>query len=216
MKVGLVGDSHGNVEALARALGMLEAAGAERVFFLGGLFADLEGAAEARRAAAARPPAAPPREAGFLEVVEGALAQRVLDEEAEATAQWLSTRVVRVASRECPEALAGAAPRKVFEMVEGLICCLVHDKGELTREDIANATLVFHGSSGAAGLVAIGPRVFATPGHLRALDPDGRPPTFALLEVSPPALELTVFAASGELVRRERAEIATRQRMTVR
>jgi hypothetical protein len=101
-------------------------------------------------------------------------------------------------------------------MVDGLICCLVHDKGELSRDDIANATVIFHGNAGHPALLSIGPRFFVTPGHLRALDPDGRPPTVALLDVGPHELELIALSAFGEELGRERMGLPTRGKVSVR
>ncbi len=216
MKVGLASDSYGNVDALAAAFEQLLAAGAERIFFLGGRYADVEAVLARRRAGAMRKRGAAPADGdlGFLRAVEGALASRASDADEEVSR--LERRVVRVASRACPEYQRDRAPRKVFEMVNGLICCLVHDKSELTREDIANATVLFHGNAGTAALVSIGPRIFVTPGHLRALDPDGRPPTYALLEADGTALELTVFSVFGEEMRRERATLAAGHKVSVK
>ena len=214
MKIGLASDSFGNVDVLAEVFDRLVAAGAERIFFLGGRYADVE-AALARKRAGVRDGSAPlDGDAGFLQAVEGALVQAAaagVDE-----VRDLERRIVRVASRACPEYQQDRAPRKVFEMVGGLICCLVHDKSELGRDDIANASVLFHGNAGRAAMVAIGPRVFVTPGHLRVLDPDGRPPSYALLEVGPETLELVVYAPSGEELRREKLELGARSKMSVK
>jgi len=98
--------------------------------------------------------------------------------------------------------------RKQVDLVEGRIGCLVHDKADLSREDIANATLLFHGNGTRAALVQIGTRLFVTPGHLRAPVPEGHPPTFALVEVGPRDLVLTVFSAAGEEIGRHEASLA--------
>ncbi len=214
MKIGLASDSFGNIEALSSAFERLAAAGAERIFFLGGRYADVEAVFHRRRAGVRGGPAASDGETSFLEAVRGALARASAG--ASAGADELERRIVRVASRACPEYQRERAPRKVFEMVDGLICCLVHDKSELTRDDIANASVLFHGNSGHAAMVAIGPRVFVTPGHLRAADPDGRPPSCALLEVGPETLELTVYSPSGEELRRQKLAAGARSRMTVK
>lgn len=116
----------------------------------------------------------------------------------------LSGKLTRVASRGSPEAEAGA-PTKVVDLIDGQICCLVHDKAELTREDIGNATLLFHGNSGKAGLVQIGPRVFVTPGHLRASGADDGAPSFAILELGAADAVLTVYGADGAEQRKDRA-----------
>jgi predicted phosphodiesterase len=209
VRIGLASDSHGNVEALSRALDVFARAAVERVFFLGGRYADVEQAMAKRRGAARSQPAAED-DLAFLEAVRGALSR-----EAGKGGDALDGKIVRVASRACPESERGA-PLKTIEMLGAHICCLVHDKADLTREDISNATVLFHGNSAQPGLVQIGPRVFVTPGHLRARPPDGRPATFGLLEFSPSELELVVFDAGGAEVRRERAGVGGRGKMTVR
>lgn len=124
--------------------------------------------------------------------------------------------VVRIASRGCPEYAADPTSRKQVDLVEGMICCLVHDKAELTRDDIENSSVLFHGNAGHAALVRIGPRCFVTPGHLRSPAPEGRPPTFALAEVTPREIVLTVFSAECAELRQERATLAAAGKMSVR
>ena len=96
-------------------------------------------------------------------------------------------RVARAASRVCPE-LGGGDPDKTIELVGGALGFLVHHKADLTRDEIASATFLFHGAAADAALVRIGPRYFVTPGQLAAepLPTGAAPPpgTFALLEVS--------------------------------
>ena len=221
MRIGLASDSFGNLELLDSVLDRFAGARVERVFFLGGLCADVD-AVLARRAGG-KPPAKVPQAGGrpqakvpqtdgeFLAAVEGALARHVGPPK-----DPLAGKVVRVASRACPEYESGAVPRKQVDLVEGRICCLVHDKGELSRDDISNATVLFHGNSGHGALVQIGPRYFVTPGHLRAQAAGGGPASYAILEVTPRDLVLSVFSASGARVKEERASFAAGGKMSVR
>ena len=57
-------------------------------------------------------------------------------------------------------------------------------------------------------VVAIGPRCFVTPGHLRAEAPGGRPPTFAIADVRAAEVALTIYSAAGAEERCERAPLA--------
>lgn len=109
-------------------------------------------------------------------------------------------RLARVASRACPERAGGAAPAKALEMVAGALGYLVHDKADLTRDEIASATFLFHGAVDAPALVRIGPRFFVSPGRLSA--PGGG--SWGLLAVDEGRVELTVYGADG----RERARLA--------
>jgi predicted phosphodiesterase len=183
VRLGLVSDTFGNLDALARALDLFVRAQAERVFFLGGRVADLD-AVLLRRATGKEDP--------------------------------LSGRVVRVASRACPEYQGGKVPRKQLDLVDGKVACLVHDKSELTRDDIENATLILHGNSGQPAMVAIGARCFVTPGHLRRPAPSGRPATFVLLETAQRELLLTVFSEDAAELRKEKVTLARGTKLSVR
>lgn len=187
MRIGLASDSFGNVPLLERALEHFRRAQVDRVFFLGGRLADLD-------AALAR----------FRRVGSGLGGD-----------DPLAGNVVRIPSRACPE-YADPASRKGVDLVEGMICCLVHDKAELTRDDIENSSVLFHGNSSHAALVRIGPRCFVTPGHLRSPAPEGSPPTFALAEVTAREILLTVFSAECAELRQERASLAATGKMSVR
>ncbi len=209
MRIGLASDSFGNLDALATAFDIFARAGADRVFFLGGWYADVDAVLARRRFG--QPGAPVPQSDGeFLSAVEGALSRA-----AKVPEHPLAGKVTRVASRACPEVLAGA-PRKLVDLVDGRICLLVHDKAELTRDDIGNAALLFHGNSGKAALVLIGPRVFVTPGHLRAPDEEGRPPSFAVAELGATELVLTVFTGEGVEERKERAALGGGGKVSVR
>jgi predicted phosphodiesterase len=209
VRIGLASDSFGNLDALGVAFDVFAAMGAERVFFLGGWYADVDAVLARRRFG--KPGAPVPRSDGeFLSAVEGALSRAASIPE-----HPLAGKVTRVASRACPEVLAGAQ-RKLVDLVDGRICCLVHDKADLTRDDIGNASLLFHGNSGRAALVQIGPRVFVTPGHLRTPDEEGRPASFGLLELGAAEVVLIVYGADGQEQRRERAPLGGGGKVSVR
>ncbi len=210
MRIGLASDTFGNVDVLERALAHFARAQVDRVFFLGGRIADLD-AALARRARSAREDPKPANDAGFLSAVEGALARG-----GAAEADPLAGKIVKVASRTCPEYASGKVPKRQVDLIEGRICCLVHDKSELSRDDISNATVLFHGNSQGAALVQIGPRYFVTPGHLRAPAPKGRPATFAIADVSARDISLTIFSDEAEELKQERASFAAQGKMSVR
>lgn len=210
MRLGLVSDTFGNLDALERALETFARLGAERVFFLGGRVADID-AVLAHRAGGSRGAPVPRTDGEFLEAVESALARQ-----ASAAEDPLAGKVVRIASRACPEYQGLKVPRKQLDLLDGRVACLVHDKSELSRDDIENAIFIIHGNSAQAALVAIGPRCFVTPGHLRRPAPQGRPATFALLDAGPRDLELTVFSEEAAELRRERATLARTTKLSVR
>jgi predicted phosphodiesterase len=210
VRIGLASDTYGNLALLERAFELFQRAQVDRVFFLGARVGDVD-AVLARRSGGSREAPVPRTDLEFLTAVRGALARQ-----ADAAKDPLDGRIVRVASRACPEYETGKVPRMQIDLVEGRITCLVHDKADLGREDIANASLIFHGNSAAPGVVQIGPRCFVTPGHLRAPAPPGRPPSFALVEVTERELVLTVFSEKAVELRQDRVALATSGKMSVR
>lgn len=213
MRIGLASDCYGNVDALCRALDRFVAEKVDRIFFLGGRYGDVDAAVGKLKERRSEVVAGEGDE-GFLEVFRVVLSAHAVgpDEETER----LRKKIVRVASRACPEYDSGSVPKKLMELLEGHVACLVHDKSELTRDDITNAPLLFHGNSAQAAIVQIGPRVFVTPGHLRAAAPEGRPATWAIAEVEPRAITLVVYSVDGVELRRERAELGGHSKMVVR
>jgi predicted phosphodiesterase len=210
VRIGLASDTLGNLDALERALALFQRARVDRVFFLGGRVADVD-AVLARRSGGSREAPVPATDEEFLAAIRGALARQEAARE-----DPLEGRIVRVASRACPEYESGKVPRKQVDLVEGRISCLVHDKADLTRDDIANAALIFHGNTVAPAIVQIGPRCFVTPGHLRAPAPAGRPASFAVAEVTPRELCLQVIGEDGREVRQDRVSFAVTGKMSVR
>jgi predicted phosphodiesterase len=211
LRIGIASDSFGDVELLGTVLERFARVRVDRVFFLGGRCADVDAVLARRGARDPREAPVPRSDAEFLAAVEGALSRQ-----ATAGKDPLAAKVVRVASRACAEYASGAVPRKQVDLVEGLICCLVHDKADLDRDDIANASVIFHGNSGHGGLVQFGPRTFVTPGPLRAPAPAGRPGSYGVVEVTPRELVLTVFSDAGDELKRERASLAAGAKMSVR
>lgn len=205
MRIGLASDSHGNVEDLVRAIEHFQALKVDRIFFLGGHFSDADAALAKAKVRPSDPVAQSEGDDGFLAVFRGVLAAHAVGPDEDRAR--LKKKLVRVPSRACPEYASGAVPRKLMELVEGHVACLVHDKAELTREDIANALVLIHGNSAQAAVVQIGPRVFVTPGHLRRPAPEGRPPTWAVIEMDPRTLTLVVYGVDGRELRRERADL---------
>jgi hypothetical protein len=204
VRIGLASDTQGNVDGLARALDLFERAAVDQVLFLGGRYADVDAALARRRAG---PPAAEKGDAAFLDAVRGALARQ---------SDPLTGRIVRVASRACPEYALDPGARMHVDMLEGRICCAVHDKASLGRDDIENASVLFHGRSVHAALVQFGPRCFVTPGHLRADAPRDAPASFSLVDLDDRELVMKVFSADATELRTERAVFGAGAKLSVR
>lgn len=187
MRIGVAADSGGDVGALSTALALLQGPLAcDRVFFLGGHYVDVDGYLE--RAAQAAPP--PADNGGLLDAMAAALMSL-----SPVPLEGPARHVVRVCEREGPD----GADRKVFDMLGTQLCLLVHNKADLTKDDIANAPVILHGKSKAPAMVKIGSRTFITPGSVASLET----PTVAILEPQGSALTVAFFSLAGQELQRE-------------
>lgn len=174
--IGLLSDSRGDLDALEAGYGLLSSRGVRRFYFLGGRFADVE-AWLARRSSQARGGRAY-SDQDFLTDVSawlstqtevarpGAFEEDLPEPDNEAQVQAVRSRFSLTPERECLQYLDGSVPRKLMELVGPALCCIVHNKNDLNRDDLTNASLFIHGASREPAVVQIGPRFFITPGAL--------------------------------------------------
>lgn len=204
--IGLLSDSHGDLDAFDAAYRLLRSKGAERFFFLGGRYTDLEAWVTWRkqRSRGSREYS----DADFLADIasflgsqeKGAAAQKAAPaaagaEEDEDPVQ-LRGRFVQTPERDSLQYLDANIPRKLLEMVGDQLCCVVHHKNDLSRDDLMNATLFVHGASPEPKVVQIGPRFFATPGRLVGAAEQ----TCALVETGGKFPRFTAWRLDGKVV----------------
>jgi hypothetical protein len=174
--IGVFSDSEGDLERFDQALRVLTQKGATRFLFAGGRYDDLDAWVRWKREQAKA--ATDYSTANFLEDVERWLVGLEQMErpaafgtayEASRTADALArlaNRVVRTPERGSLSFEDPSVPRKVVDMLGDTLCCLVHDKNDLGKEDMVNAAVLVHGKEPDAKVVPIGPRTFVTPGRL--------------------------------------------------
>lgn len=204
--IGILSDSHGDLAAFNAAYELLREKGARRFMFVGGRYTDLDawvleqreksrGGREysdmdfladvtqwlSSKDALPRPPA---------------FGEAPADFSAEEDRRLVLERFVRVPERDCLQYMDPTIPRKLLDMVGDALCCLVHDKNDLTREDLLNATIFIHGKESEPKVVQIGPRYFLTPGRMTGAAEQ----TCALLEKVDRDLRFTAFRLDGSVV----------------
>jgi hypothetical protein len=86
-----------------------------------------------------------------------------------------------------------AAGTLAMDMLGDVLCCVVHDKNDLSRDDLMNATVFIHGRAPEPKVVQIGPRFFVTAGQLTGAARQ----TCGLLEVVERNLRFSAFALDG-------------------
>jgi hypothetical protein len=202
--IGVFSDSHGDLDAFDAAFELLKAKGARRFYFAGGDWRDLDDWFVHRRdrVRAARDYT----DEDFLYDVQTFLAngeqverppafwghaevQRQLEEELVKVRE----RFVRVTEKDTTEGQENPGLRKAVDMIGDTLCCIVHDKNDLQKDDLVNSPVIIHGREPEAKVVTIGPRYFVTPGRLRG----GNVPSCAFIEKVEKNLKVSFFALDG-------------------
>jgi hypothetical protein len=205
--IGLLSDSHGDLAAFDAAYELLRGKGAQRFMFLGGRYTDLDEWILDRRERSRGG-----REysgADFIEDVAKWLAVTeqkprprslsVGEDDLKALEEdplLVRESFVRTPERDSLQYRDPAIPRKMLDMVGDTLCCLVHDKNDLSRDDLVNALVFIHGKESEPKLVQIGPRYFLTPGRLAGAAEQ----TCALLEREDRNVRYTAFRLDGKVV----------------
>jgi len=205
--IGLLSDSHGDLAAFDAAYELLRGKGAQRFIFLGGRYTDLDEWILDRRERSRGG-----REysgADFIEDVAKWLAVTeqkprprslsVTDDDLKALEGdplLVREHFLRTPERDSLQYRDPAIPRKMLDMVGDTLCCLVHDKNDLSRDDLVNALVFIHGKESEPKLVQIGPRYFLAPGRLAGAAEQ----TCALLEREDRNLRYTGFRLDGTVV----------------
>jgi hypothetical protein len=188
--IGIFSDTSGDIAAFDAALRFLAKKGARRFLFAGGNYADLdEWVKQKRDEAKAQTDYS---DMDFLadltsHLTDGDQVERPpafgTAYELARTAQELtrmSDKVLRTPEKGSLQYMDPAIPKKAVDMLGEVLCCLVHDKNDLDKEDMLNAVLLVHGKEGEPKVVQIGPRYFVTPGKVKGGTGAG---TVALLEM---------------------------------
>jgi hypothetical protein len=204
--IGVFSDSHGDLDAFDAAYELLRAKGAKRFIFAGGRYTDLDEWIIRRKQAARGGRSY--SDSDFLADVTNFLAAReqvarppVFGEDESAADQTgeldrVKERFLRVPDRDSLQYRDASVPNKAMDLLGDALCCVVHDKNDLTREDLLNSTVFIHGREKEPKVVQIGPRFFATPGKLTGAAEQ----TCGLIEVVDRSLRFTAFRLDGRVL----------------
>jgi hypothetical protein len=204
--IGVLSDSGGDLRLFDAALKLLASRGARRFLFAGGRYEDLDDWVKWKRDEVRAQ--ADYRNQDFLEDVSRFLVglEQLQRPPAFGTAWELvraiedlagvKDKILRVPERGCLAWQDPSVPKKVMDLVGDTLCCMVHDKNDLEKEDMVNAQVLVHGLHAEPKVVQIGQRVFVTPGRLAG----GPEPTVGLLDLAERQLTFTVFTLDGRVV----------------
>jgi hypothetical protein len=106
------------------------------------------------------------------------------------------TRFVRVPDKDSLQYLDPSVTNKALDLLGDALCCVVHDKNDLDRDDLLNATIFVHGKDPEPKVVQIGPRYFVTAGKLTGAAEQ----TCGLLEVVERSLRFHAFRLDGKVL----------------
>jgi hypothetical protein len=186
--IGIFSDTGGDVAAFDTALRFLAKKGARRFLFAGGNYGDLDEWVKWKRDEARSQ--TDYTDLDFLQDLTSHLTDQDQVERPAAfgTAYELarkaqefanmSDKVLRTPEKGSLQYQDPSIPKKAVDMLGDILCCLVHDKNDLDKEDMINAVLLVHGKEGEPKVVQIGPRYFVTPGKVK-----GGAGTVGLLEM---------------------------------
>lgn len=205
--IGIFSDSHGDLAAFDAAYELLRAKGARRFFFLGARYTDLDEWILQKREKSRGGREYSDMDfladvASWLAASESkgpktpALGAAPTDLEREEDRRNLLERFVRVPERDSLQYRNPDLAKKAVDMVGDTLCALVHDKNDLTRDDLLNAMVFIHGRESEPKVVRIGPRFFLTPGRLAGAAEQ----TCALLEKVDKNLRFSAYRLDGHVV----------------
>lgn len=204
--IGVFSDSHGDLEAFDAAYELLRSKGARRFIFAGGRYTDLDEWVLWRRQRSRG--GREYSDQDFLADVSTwlgsqdslpltpAQAAAPADVASEEDRRLVMERFMRVPERESLQYRDPSINKKAMDMVADTLCCVVHDKNDLTRDDLLNASVFIHGKESEPKVVQIGPRYFITPGRLVGAAEQ----TCALLEKVDKDLGFSAFRLDGHVV----------------
>ena len=219
--LGLFSDSDGDLVRFDAALKLLAEKGAKRFLFAGGRYTDLDDWVKWKRDEVKAQ--ADYSNVDFLDDVQRFLiGLEQVERPAAFGTMWelgryieeltrLKDRVVRTPERGSLPYQDSAVPKKAVDMLGSTLCCVVHDKNDLDKEDMINAAVLVHGNEIEPKLVKIGPRFFVTPGKL-----SGPKPTVALLDISE-KLTFSAFTLDGQAaIEQHVVELAAKSKVSVK
>jgi hypothetical protein len=219
--IGIFGDTEGDLELFDTALRFLSARGARRFLFAGGRYEDLDEWLRAKRDEM-RAQADYSNGDFLVDVQRFLIGLDQLDRPAAFGTAWelaraieeimrMKDRVLRTPEKGSLQYQDSSVPRKAVDIVGDVICCVVHDKNDLDKEDMVNAAVLVHGKEPEPKVVQIGPRTFITPGRVKG----GPRSTVGLLEQVDKQLVFSAWSLSDGKTLIDKQPIVTGARTKV-
>jgi hypothetical protein len=204
--LGIFGDTGGDVALFDTALRLLSERGARRFLFAGGNYEDLDEWLRIKRDEM-RSKADYSNDDFLEDVSRYLLGLEQLDRPAAFGTAWelaraveevmrMKDKVVRTPEKGSLQYQDSSVPRKAMDILGDVLCCVVHDKNDLDKEDMLNAAVLVHGKEAEPKVVQIGPRFFVTPGRVKG----GPKSTVGLLELVDKQLVFSAFTLDGKTV----------------
>lgn len=202
--IGIFGDTGGDLGLFESALRFLSDRGAKRFLFAGGKYDDLDDWLRTKRDEMRAQ--ADYSNGDFLEDVSRfLLGLEQKDRPAAFGTAWelaraieeimrMKDKVLRTPEKGSLQYQDPSVPRKAVDIVGDVLCCVVHDKNDLDKEDMVNAAVLVHGKEAEPKVVQIGPRFFITPGRVNG----GPKSTVAMLELVDKQLTFSAWTLDGK------------------
>jgi hypothetical protein len=220
--IGIFSDSAGDLPAFDKAIRLLVTKGARRFHFAGGAYADVDGWVKSKREEVkAR------SDYSNLDFFDDVVRYLIGLEQLERPAAFgtaydesreieeltrLKSKILRTPERGSLAYQDSAIPKKVVDLLGEVLCCVVHDKNDLHKEDIINNAVLIHGKETVPAVVAIGPRFFVCPGRLKG----GAQGTVGLLEVDHGVAFSAFFLDGSVALERQVLPLSNKTKLSVK
>ena len=120
---------------------------------------------------------------------------------------------MRVPERDSLHYRSPEVDKKAVDMLGDTLCCLVHDKNDLNKEDLLNAQVFIHGKESEPKVVQIGPRFFVASGKLTGAADQA----CGLLDPVEKAIRFSAFTLDGRtLVDQQLLQLGAKTKLSVK
>lgn len=225
--IGFFSDSHGDLDAFDAAYELLKKKGAKRFFFAGGRYSDLDEWIIRKKEKARGGRAYNDSDflqditswlGGGTQVERGPVFGQAPEEPTAAATpaaddlNRIKDKFVRTPEKDSLQYRDPNVENKKVDMIGNHLCCIVHDKNDLNKEDLLNSTFFFHGKESEPKVVQFGPRFFITPGKLVGAAEQ----TCALIELVEKTLKFVAFTLDGKVLVEQPYNLGTKTKLSVK
>jgi putative phosphoesterase len=112
----------------------------------------------------------------------------------------LGTDLLQVPGLYCPEYADKTVENVVVDTVQGVNILLVHDLKDVSEQEIMTSDILLYGHSHKAEIKIVNGKLYLNPGHLKAPQDKGKPPSYGFLDIDYGTLQADIRQANGKVM----------------